>query len=92
MSDIKVGDVVTYQQPSYTNDKGQRFQPMGLSGCTVVALVGNGAAVLEWQHPFIDDGKPQRFGAELECITKDLTEEENFSGYSDDIGNMVSKL
>lgn len=68
---ISVGDIVTYQKPPHTNDDGRSFQPMGLSGCRVVSLVGDSAAVLEWQHPFIDDGKPQRFGAEIECIHKD---------------------
>jgi hypothetical protein len=75
MTDIKVGDCVLYQKPSYTNPDGRSFRPMGIAGCKVVWL-GRGRAEgreeedfaqLEWQC----QGKPEKFHAPLSWLTKD---------------------
>lgn len=69
MTEIKVGDSVTYQKPSYQAKDGNYYQPLGLAGCKVTEM-DDGVARLEWQGFFDKDG-PERFQAPLEWLTKE---------------------
>jgi hypothetical protein len=73
MAEIKAGDYVTCQKPSYTRADGASFQPLGLSGCKVTRVYTRGHSDetwvdLEWQG-FHDPNGPEKFQAPIEWLT-----------------------
>ena len=70
MTEIKVGDVVLYQKPSYTNPDGKSYLPMGLSGCRVTAI-SNDFVCLEWQGFYDKDGPATFEGIPRAYLTKE---------------------
>jgi hypothetical protein len=67
MTDIKVGDRVTYQPPSYTRDDGQSFEPLGIRGAEVTKL---------WVTDFGEEAATiAAFGEEINVPRKLLTKD-----------------
>lgn len=63
MTNIKVGDLVTYRPKSDKPD----FMPLGLAGCEVQAITEDGYAKLNWQC----GSMLENFYAPLDCLSKE---------------------
>ena len=79
MTDIKVGDKVTYRPKP---DK-PGFMPLGLAGCDVEAITEDGYAKLNWRWGNI----AENFYAPLDCVTKN----EPYTTFVNDEGLLESR-
>ena len=78
MADIKVGDIVSWQAPSYQNSEGQWFSPMGIRGVVVTKLLKGREegeekwsvyATFEYKLPSME--KPETFTCPVHHLQKD---------------------